>query len=413
MKQEIIEKILKNYETPIYVFDIDKLKQRIKFLRENLTKRLELCYAIKANTFIVKEINDDVERFEVCSPGEYSICEESSITPEKIVISGVYKTPSVIEYMITTNPKIGRYTVESLEQLKLLDELSKKHNVKLNVLLRLTSGNQFGINEEDIEEIIAKKDSYTNLNFEGIQYFSGTQKRTNKRLQKEIDYIDDFLHILEEKYNYIAKELEFGTGFPVHYFQGEEFDEVEFLKEFSNGIDNMKYSGKIVIELGRSIAASCGYYLTKVVDKKTNKGQNYAILDGGIHHLVYYGQTMAMKFPYLEIYQLRGNNNTEQDNNNTNQNNDNTEVVNKEKQDWNLMGSLCTVNDIIIKQYPVSNLQIGDVFIFKNTGAYCMTEGISLFLSRELPEVVLLKGGEIKLVREAFKTYNLNRAKYI
>ena len=392
MKEQVIENILKKYETPIYIFNIDKLKQRIKFLRDNLTKRLELCYAIKANTFIVKEINDDVERFEVCSPGEYSICEESNITPEKIVISGVYKTPSVIEYMITSNPKIGRYTVESLEQLKLLDELSKKHNVKLNVLLRLTSGNQFGINEEDIEEIISKKDLYTNLNFIGIQYFSGTQKRTNKRLQKEIDYLDEFLTRLEEKYKFEAEELEFGTGFPVHYFQGEEFDEIEFLKEFSKGIDNMKYSGKIVIELGRSIVASCGYYLTKVVDKKTNKGQNYAILDGGIHHLVYYGQTMAMKFPHLEIYPARDTDNAE---------------------DWNLMGSLCTINDIIIKQYPVSNLQIGDVFIFKNTGAYCMTEGISLFLSRELPEVALIKNGEMNLVREAFKTYTLNRPRYM
>ena len=391
MKQEIIENILNNFETPIYVFDIDKLKQRIKFLRENLTKRLELCYAIKANTFIVKEINDDVDRFEVCSPGEYSICEEANITPEKIVISGVYKTPSVIDYMITNNSKIGRYTVESIEQLNLLEELSKKHNVTLKVLLRLTSGNQFGINEEDIENIISKKDSYTNLYFEGIQYFSGTQKRTNKRLQKEIDYLDEFLIRLQEKYNYVADELEFGTGFPVHYFQGEEFDEVEFLKEFSNGIDNMKYKGKIVIELGRSIAASCGYYITKVVDKKTNKGQNYAILDGGIHHLVYYGQTMAMKFPHLEIYPSRNDENTE---------------------DWNLMGSLCTINDIIIKQYSVKNLQIGDAFIFKNTGAYCMTEGISLFLSRELPQVALLKNEKLELVRDTFKTFTLNKANY-
>jgi len=388
MKKQVIENVLKKYNTPIYIFDIDKLKQRIKFLRENLTNRLELCYAIKANTFIVKEIDDDVDRFEVCSPGEYSICEEGGITPEKMVISGVYKTPSAIEHMITTNKKIGRYTVESLEQLKLLDELSKKHNVKLDILLRLTSGNQFGINEEDIEEIIAKKELYTDLNFVGIQYFSGTQKRTNKRLQKEIDYLDDFLTRLEENYKFGVEELEFGTGLPVHYFQGEEFDEIEFLKEFSNGIDNMKFSGKIVIELGRSIAASCGYYLTKVVDKKTNKGQNYAILDGGIHHLVYYGQTMAMKFPHLEIYPTRETNNAE---------------------DWNLMGSLCTINDIIIKQYPVSNLQIGDVFIFKNTGAYCMTEGISLFLSRELPEVALIKSGEMNLVRESFKTYTLNR----
>ena len=153
----------------------------------------------------------------------------------------------------------------------------------------------------------------------------------------------------------------------------------------------MKYKGKIVIELGRSIAASCGYYITKVVDKKTNKGQNYAIVDGGIHHLVYYGQTMAMKFPHLEIYPARNDENTE---------------------DWNLMGSLCTINDIIIKQYPVSNLQIGDAFIFKNTGAYCMTEGISLFLSRELPQVALLKNDNLNLVRDAFKTYTLNKANY-
>lgn len=257
MKKEVIENILENFETPIYVFDIDALKERIKYLREHLSKRIELCYAIKANTFIVKEINDDVERFEVCSPGEYSICEEANITPSKIVISGVYKTPNVIDYMMQTCKEIGRYTVESLQQLHLLDELSKKHKLMIDVLLRLTSANQFGINEEDIEDIISNKEKYTNINFIGIQYFSGTQKRTNRRLQKEIDYLDEFLARLEEKYSYIPEELEFGTGFPVHYFEGEEFDEEEFLKEFSQGIDNMKYQGKIVMELGRSIAASC------------------------------------------------------------------------------------------------------------------------------------------------------------
>ena len=135
-----------------------------------------------------------------------------------------------------------------------------------------------------------------------------------------------------------------------------------------------------------------GSYLTKVVDKKTNKGQNYAILDGGIHHLVYYGQTMAMKIPVHEVYPEK-----------------NSDV----QEHWNLMGSLCTINDFLVKQMPVKGgLDIGDVFIFKNAGAYCMTEGISLFLSRELPEVALLKNEKLTLVREAFKTYNLNKSDY-
>lgn len=384
-----MEELIKKYESPLYVFDIDVLKQRIKFLRKNLSKRLELCYAIKANTFIIKDINDDVDRFEVCSPGEYYICENAKITPEKIVISGVYKTPSVIEEMIKNNPKIGRYTVESLEQFELLNTLANKHNLKINILLRLTSGNQFGITEQEIEEIISNKETYINLNIEGIQYFSGTQKRTNKRLQKEIDYLDEFILKLKEKYGYVPEELEFGTGLPVYYFKGEEFDEKAFLQEFSCGIDNMKYKGKIVMELGRSIAASCGYYLTKVVDTKTNNNQNYAILDGGIHHLVYYGQTMAMKIPYYDIYPKRAEENV---------------------QNWNLMGSLCTINDILVKQLPVSNLQKGDIFVFKNTGAYCVTEGISLFLSRDLPQVGLLRNGKLEIVRKAFETYKLNMA---
>ena len=134
---------------------------------------------------------------------------------------------------------------------------------------------------------------------------------------------------MKTEYNYEAQEFEYGPGFPVHYFQNEEFDEETFLKEFSELINQMKFEGKIILDLGRSMVASCGSYITKVVDKKTNKGQNYAILDGGIHHLVYYGQSMAMKLPICSIYPEK----------------ENTE------EKWNLCGSLCKINDILVKQF--------------------------------------------------------------
>ena len=37
-----------------------------------------------------------VDLFEVCSPGEFRICERVSVPMEKIVLSGVYKNPSDI-----------------------------------------------------------------------------------------------------------------------------------------------------------------------------------------------------------------------------------------------------------------------------------------------------------------------------
>lgn len=386
MNKEILDKILSKYGSPIYVFDINKVRDRIKYLRERLPSNILLCYAIKANSFILKDIEKYIDRLEVCSYGEYQICRDLDIESKKILISGVNKQKEDIEDMIFGSKKLRYFTVESLEQFEMLKNISNKE--KLNIMIRITSGNQFGINAEDAEKIIANHSDYENLNIKGIEYFSGTQKVSIKNLQREIDYIDNFIQNIEEKYNFEIEELEFGPGFPVHYFKNSDFNEEEFLKSFSEVIGNIKFKGKVILELGRSIAASCGNYITRVVDKKTNKNQNYAILDGGMHQLVYYGQSMAMKIPKCEVYPKRSEESEEK---------------------WNLCGSLCTINDILVKQFPISNLQIGDTFVFENTGAYCMMEGIALFLSRKLPKVVKIKGdGEIELIRQDLETYKFN-----
>ena len=242
--------------------------------------------------------------------------------------------------------------------------------------------------EEEIIEILENRAKYEYLNIMGIQYFSGTQKKLSKRIIKELEYVDEFVLNLKNNLGFVVEELEFGPGFPVVYFEAEQdFDEQTYLMEIADKIKNMKYQGHITMELGRSIVASCGSYYTKVVDKKINKEGNFAILDGGMNHLVYYGQMMAMKKPMLDIIPKRED---------------------KILENWNLVGALCTINDLIVKQLPVSNLEIGDIFVFKNTGAYSMTEGISLFLSRDLPKVVFVQGGEMKIVRENINTYKFN-----
>ena len=64
------------------------------------------------------------------------------------------------------------------------------------------------------------------------------------------------------------KRLEYGTGFPVAYFEDEELDEEALLKGFSEAINDMQMKPVITLEVGRSIAASCGKYYTHIVDKK-------------------------------------------------------------------------------------------------------------------------------------------------
>ena len=388
MEKSLEKKLISEVSTPFYVFDINVLRDRIDYLNSMMPENVHLCYAMKANPFVVKEIDEIIEKYEICSYGEWNIAKKMGVSDSKMVISGVYKDEISMEDILNNYKNGEVFTIESLNQIELLNKLTKEKKKVINIILRLTSGNQFGMCEEEIIEILENRAKYEYLNIMGIQYFSGTQKKLSKRIIKELEYVDEFVLNLKNNLGFVVEELEFGPGFPVVYFETEQdFDEQTYLMEIADKIKNMKYQGHITMELGRSIVASCGSYYTKVVDKKTNKEGNFAVLDGGMNHLVYYGQMMAMKKPMLDILPKRED---------------------KILENWNLVGSLCTINDLIVKQLPVSNLEIGDIFVFKNTGAYSMTEGISLFLSCDLPKVVFVQGGEMKIVRENINTYKFN-----
>ena len=381
--------ILSKEKTPFYVFDTSVLEKRIKYLREHLPTGVELCYAVKANTFISQKASELVDRLEICSPGEYRICHDLSLPAKQFVISGVNKEHDFIHELVKNDTDIGYYTVESTEQFKLIREAAEKNGRKVDVLLRLTSGNQFGLDEKELEPII---ESYKNdkfVNIRGIQFFSGTQKNSLKKLARELEYVDSYIKNIESKYDFTVEELEFGPGLPVAYFEEENFDEDAFLSGFSELLNNLSFRRKVSLELGRSIAASCGTYFTSVVDIKENRGEGYAIVDGGMHQIVYYGQFMAMKHPRLSLLPKR----------------------NGEMKEWNVCGSLCSVNDILVKKLSLPDLRLGDTLAFFNTGAYCMTEGISLFLSRDLPKIIMFDGEKYTTVRDTVDTYIYNTFK--
>ena len=385
------EEIIGSSKSAFYVFDVIELKRRIDYLRSSLPDGISLCYAMKANPFVLKEISDIIEKIEICSPGEEDICNALHISDKKMVISGIYKSPDFIEKLVSNDKFSGIYTVESKTQYHMFCNLSKKYNRETSVLLRLTNDSQFGINKSDIEDIIRSADRNEKVRCIGIQYFSGTQKTSLKRIKRELDCLDGFLTHLKDDLGFCAKHFEYGPGFPVSYFEEDSFDENAFLEGFSQLIDAMSFKCDITLEIGRSIAASCGKYYTHIVDIKQNNGMNYAIVDGGMHHIQYFGQQMAMKHPKLSVVGKTYSNNNKP---------------------WNICGSLCSMNDILVKQLPLPDIKIGDTICFENTGAYCMTEGISLFLSRDIPAIYLaLENGNLICVRETFETACLNTPK--
>ena len=53
------EKVINEIGTPAYVYDVAAIEERIKYLREKLGA--SILYAVKANSFIVKEIEEEID----------------------------------------------------------------------------------------------------------------------------------------------------------------------------------------------------------------------------------------------------------------------------------------------------------------------------------------------------------------
>ena len=379
-------KIADKYGTPTFLFDTDALKARMNEIKKIVGDAVHLCYSIKANPFLVPAMLECVEKLEVCSPGELCICDRLQVGADKIIYSGVSKREEDIEEALDYGAAV--YTAESINQVERLNVAAGKRGVVIPVILRLSSGSQFGMSKEDLCHVIEHRTDFKGLNMEGIHYFAGTQRKKLTEQKNELEMLIALIAELRERYGYDVKKLEYGPGLPVPYFRNEEFsDTLAPLREIVPVLQKVAENVELTIEMGRFYVTECGYYLTRVVDQKSNQGTNFAIIDGGMNHLNYLGQMMGMKVPV--ICHLKRSQSAEH-------------------AEWCLCGSLCTTADVVVRQVSFDGLAEGDILVFSNVGAYSVTEGIYLFLSRTMPRIVLYKDGKAELIRDFYETYQLN-----
>lgn len=374
--------------TPYYVFDTDEFAKRAAMIKAALGN-IHLCFSIKANPFLLHRIPEGLDRVEVCSPGELEICIALGIDPSSIIYSGVMKEETDITRAITYGA--GILTCESIRHAQLESKVALFQGKKVDVILRLSSGNQFGMSLTDIEYIISNPDEFKGISVIGLHYYSGTQKSLRK-IKKDLDKIEFAISTLDEKYGFKPELIEYGPGLCVYYFEPDwEEKEKAALDEAATVLKEFAEKYPLGIEMGRFLAASCGKYFTTVKDIKTQGDANYVILDGGIHHLNYFGQRMAMEVPPIR-YATEG------------------KKAPDEEVDYTLFGSLCTVADVLVREVRLPHLDIDDVLEFGHCGAYSMTEAPALFLSRFLPAIYAYSSDKgYELLRDHIPASDINK----
>ena len=201
IEMEDLKRGVKKYATPLYVYDLDAVEETLTAFRLKFWDTADLCFAMKANPFLTGKMEKYVDRIEVCSMGEYRICRVLGIAPEKLLISGVLKQKEDILEILEECGGTCAYTVESLNQFYCLANWCEERCEVVHVYMRLTSGNQFGMDEETLAQVIKEK-NIQKLFFEAHWIYRHKLDEMRKRMPVPIVFkigVETFDHDFREK----------------------------------------------------------------------------------------------------------------------------------------------------------------------------------------------------------------------
>lgn len=397
MDDRILSNIAREYGTPVYVYDTEKIISQYEKLKSSLPPEISILYSMKANPLLgicqmFKKLGSGIE---VASSGELHTALAAGFQPKEIVFTSPGKTAEELDYAIASG--VYSINIESVEEAIHINEIAFQKGVVVDISIRInpdfdTAGSsikmsgvasQFGIDQKLLEGAIAQIKSLQNVNIIGIHIYLGTQALNAKNITVSMENIIRLALQVSEEYNLTLEFLNLGGGFGIPYFKDETYLDMETLsKDFAEMWDrysNRLTNTKVFVESGRFLMAEAGTYLTKILYKKFCKGKTFLVCDGGSNQhaaSAFLGRHIRNNFPM--------------------------HILNKEgsEAEVNVVGSLCTPTDILGQNVVLPEAEQGDIVAIERSGAYGLTQSPALFLSHPLAAEIQYYKGKTYILRE-------------
>ncbi len=365
LSRQIADK-LEAFETPFYLYDMGLLRQTLEsVVYESKKYGYHLHYAIKANyddrvLSVIKEYGLGID----CASGnELRKALELGFDPKGIVYAGVGKRDKELEFAIDS--KIFAINCESIQELEIIDEISRRKGVVTDVALRINpdidpktnhcidtgqADSKFGISYEEVMENAEHIKGLSNISINGIHIHIGSQIRE--------------LHVFENmcnKANVIVENLvklgfefsfvDVGGGLGINYDVPENEPIPNFASLFSIVNNHLSVGERTVhFEFGRSIVGECGELITKVLfNKTTATGRRLVIVDASMTELV----RPAMYGSYHNI--------------------ENISSDSDQRVKYTVVGTACESTDVFEENISLRPTSRGDLLTIKSAGAYGMS----------------------------------------
>jgi diaminopimelate decarboxylase len=386
-----LEKLARQFGTPLYVYSADQILERLRLFQEAFADRDTLvCYAVKANSAlaILALLAAHGAGFDIVSGGELErVLAAAPDAAARVVFSGVGKTPVEMDFALESG--ILEFNVESEAELHLLADRARRLKRKARFALRvnpdvfaethpyISTGlreHKFGI---DIRRALAIYKSVTGnrwLEPHGISVHIGSQIRSADPFGAALERVYKLVRQLDRA-GIPLQSIDAGGGLGIDY-HGGSFDAAAKVREYAQALDGALdgYAGRLLIEPGRFIVAQAGALLARVLHVKRNGKRTFVITDAAMNDLI----RPALYQAHHEIVPVRPRAGKPR-------------VV-------DVVGPVCESGDFFARDRSLAPLAPGDLIALLDAGAYGMAQS-SNYNTRPRPAEVLIEGRKARLIR--------------
>ena len=361
--------------TPCFAYSGRVAEAQLRDLRAVLPERVRMAFAVKANSHasLLSRFAALGASFDCASIGELEKVAALALPPGRTFFAGPGKrTPELAKALA-----MGvRVQAEGWEDLARIDELAQAEvavNLRVHPAFDIAEGNRiiggsgpsaFGVDEEDVPALLARAATLRHVRIRGLHVFAASNQRDAAKLLAIHGAVLDLARRLRDAHGLAFEQIDLGGGLGVSYASEEApLDLAAFGQGLSELLERHPwFTGELILEPGRFLAGPCGVYLARVVRVKESRGTRFAILEGGINHLLRPLLT-GQPFPVKAVGKAAG------------------ELA------FTLAGPLCTSLDRL-GDVRLPELAPGDLLAFGTTGAYGLSEGMTHFLSHPVPSEV-------------------------
>jgi len=406
---ELVRSWANEYGDAFYILDTDAFRRNYQELLGEFTRiynKTSLAYSYKTNYIpkLCKMVNLLGGYAEVVSRMEYDLAVEIGVPPNKIIFNGPYKKMEDLERALLAGALVNLDSSYELEYIRTIAKKSPTKKLKVGLRCNFDIGekkvSRFGFDVEggEFTNIIDELKSIKNCIICGIHcHFSTSHRsvesyirRTRSMLEIANAYFNrDQLRYINIGGGFFGKlslslKKQFNNPAPSYRDYANSIAD-QFARRFEKGD-----RPKLILEPGTAVAADTMYFVCKVIELKTIRSREVALVTGNIYNIKPTLNDINLPIRVLSSEAFETDS----------------------KKTVDIVGTTCKEDDCLYKGFK-GILSHGDYIVFSNVGAYTIV--LNPPFIHPCPPVLEYDAGTEKIkvikrqesLKDVFTTYTL------